>query len=438
MADIFVEDQLDPEASAMLQALYSRSCDSAKNHIERVIEGGSKNFMESYYVGYGHASIGDCGTTTIFMEGLSTIACKAVQDNPLYSGQESSTRYIDFAKQGYYDPIATQASEKIISNWLSFYDESQEEVLAHLNERFEKPNNVSDNIWNKTLEARKFDILRGFLPAAVKTQLAWTTNLRQAADKLKLLRYHPANEISTIAAETLSVLKEKYPSSFGHKTYDEQEEYLAKTSLANNYLCWPSGTKATPFDYVTTIDNERLEREAATEISSRPVKTNLPRYIGQYGTYKCQFLLDFGSYRDLQRHRNGICRVPLITGQFGFNPWYVEQLPKSLYEKAKKLIDCQFQSIKELEKAGYDKTELQYLYPLGTNLLCETVYDLPQMIYVVELRADKTVHPTLRSVMHSFHNALLKEHPKLKLYTDTSRDDLDCRRGTQDIVKNSK
>jgi thymidylate synthase ThyX len=51
--------------------------------------------METFYVGYGHASIADCGSTTIFIEGISILADKAIQDWQLYSGQETSTRYID-------------------------------------------------------------------------------------------------------------------------------------------------------------------------------------------------------------------------------------------------------------------------------------------------------------------------------------------------------
>ncbi|MCV6610353.1 MAG: FAD-dependent thymidylate synthase [Amphritea sp.] len=436
MPDIFIEDELTPEASAMLQALYSRSCDSARAHIDTVHKKGSAKFMESYYVGYGHASIGDCGTTTIFIEGVSTIACKAIQDNPLYSGQESSTRYIDFTKQGYVDPIQSDLSKEIFENWLSFYEESQQSVLDHLKSTFTKPEGTSDRIWEKTLEARKFDILRGFLPSGVKTQLAWTTNLRQAADKLKLLRHHPTKEVSAIANKTTDILKQKYPSSFGHKTYSDQESYLAKTASSNNYLQWPNDTRDCVFEYSTTIDNTQLENNDLDTISSRPIKTNLPRHIAQYGQYKCRFLLDFGSFRDLQRHRNGICRVPLITDQFGFNPWYVSQLPSELQAKAKKLIKSQFSLIRELQKESHvSSAELQYYYPLGTDLLCETVYDLPQMVYVTELRADKTVHPTLRFIMHHFHKALKSEHPKLKLYTDLDPDNLDCRRGHQDILK---
>src|SRR5262245_27953558 len=92
-------DDLTPEDVAMLQALYSRSAESVDVHLEKVKETGSGRFMESYYVGYTHKSIADCGSTTVFIEGVSMLAAKAIQDWPLYSGQETSTRFIDFSKQ---------------------------------------------------------------------------------------------------------------------------------------------------------------------------------------------------------------------------------------------------------------------------------------------------------------------------------------------------
>lgn len=75
-------DHLHPEDEAMLQALYSRSAASVSEHLQKLAKTGSGKFMEQFYVGYGHASIGDCGTTTLFFENVSTLAAKAIQDWP--------------------------------------------------------------------------------------------------------------------------------------------------------------------------------------------------------------------------------------------------------------------------------------------------------------------------------------------------------------------
>ena len=116
--DIFVIDDQHPEDLAMLQALYSRSPASVVTHLDKLKKSGSGNFMSQYYVGYGHASIGDCGATTVFIEQVSMLVAKAVQDNSLYNGQEASTRYLDFSKQTVVDPYNHPASAAIQSRWM--------------------------------------------------------------------------------------------------------------------------------------------------------------------------------------------------------------------------------------------------------------------------------------------------------------------------------
>ena len=61
MSKVFLYDEYSPEDVAMMQALYSRSPKSVEEHVEKVKATGSGKFMESFYVGYGHASIADCG-----------------------------------------------------------------------------------------------------------------------------------------------------------------------------------------------------------------------------------------------------------------------------------------------------------------------------------------------------------------------------------------
>jgi thymidylate synthase ThyX len=199
MANIFLYDEYGPEDTAMMQALYSRSPESVEYHVEKVKKSGSGKFMERFYVGYGHASIADCGSTTLFIEGISMLGAKAIQDWPLYSGQETSTRYIDMSKQPMVDPVGTDASTAIQKRWLDFYIESSPAVIEYLREKYPRKENEEEKMYEKAIKARSFDILRGFLPAGITTQLSWHTNLRQAWDKLALLRYHPLEEIREAA-----------------------------------------------------------------------------------------------------------------------------------------------------------------------------------------------------------------------------------------------
>jgi thymidylate synthase ThyX len=427
----FVYDEFNPEDIAMMQALYSRSAESVEEHAKKVKQSGSGKFMERYYVNYGHASIADCGSTTVFVEGVSILVAKAIQDWPLYSGQETSSRYIDMSKREVINPVGIPASKKILDDWMRFYVESQPALEAHLRLKYPKKLDEDQSIYDKAIKARIFDTLRSFLPAGVTTQLSWHTNLRQAHDKLALLKYYPLLEVRHVAADIRSKLNGKYAHSFSHKEYPDQETYRKYISERYTYYLNPNQNK---FKASTTIDNKELTRYKDV-LEKRPPKTNLPLFLGELGNVTFEFLLDFGSFRDIQRHRNGVCRMPLLTTDFGFNEWYLSELPKELREKAEKLISNQVKAIKTLKAS---KEEIQYYIAMGFNVTCKVSYGLPATIYTMELRSGKLVHPTLRKIAHEMHAALKKMFPTLVLHADLDQDDWDVRRGAQDIKEKSK
>ena len=236
MAKVFLYDEYGPEDVAMMQALYSRSPKSVEEHAKKVAESGSGKFMASFYVGYGHASIADCGSTTLFIEGVSILADKAIQDWPLYSGQETSTRYIDMSKQALHDPIGTKISQDILKRWMDFYVSSGPIMEKFLKEKYPHKEGENELVYEKAIKARSFDILRGFLPAGIATQLSWHTNLRQAWDKIALLRHHPLKEARDVAEDIWKKLKDRYPHSFSHELYDAQEEYRGDILKKHTYF----------------------------------------------------------------------------------------------------------------------------------------------------------------------------------------------------------
>lgn len=432
MPKVFVYDEFNPEDTAMMQALYSRSSASVTDHVKKVRESGSGKFMERFYVGYGHASIADCGSTTLFIEGVSMLLAKAIEDWPLFSGQETSSRYIDFSKQPMIDPLKSAESKIILNKWLSFYIKSQPAVEAYLRERFSKKPGEDDALYNRAIRARSFDILRGFLPSGITTQLSWHTNLRQAYDKLALLRHHPLKEIRLTAEEMFSKLKSKYPSSFGHRKYDDQENY--RQFLADKYSYFFNKDLKKDFVARTNINKKALANYQSI-IKKRPVKTGLPHFLAELGNVTFDFLLDFGSFRDIQRHRNGVCRMPLLTTQLGFNEWYLEQLPDAVKKDALKLIKEQVVAIKKLKGTPEDK---QYYIAMGFNVACRVSYGLPAALYVIELRSGVMVHPTLRLIAHKMYRSLIRMFPDLVIYPDLGKDDWDIRRGLQDIKEKGK
>lgn len=424
------EAKIDAQAEAMLQALHSRSTGGIYHHLKILEERGAQNFMQQFYVGYGHKSIGDCGSTTVFVEGVSMLAAKAIQDWRLYSGQEASTRYVDFSKQAFLNPVGSTEGERIQEGWRKFYLEAQVPVQEHLKKQFPKKDEEDEKIYNKAIVARAFDITRSFLPAGATTNVAWRMNFRQFADQLMLLRHHPLEEVRDIAEKTEAALKEAYPSSFCHERFANTENYN-QDWMQNDY--YYVNDKAQDFALLKNgIDLKDLEKYKKV-IQTRPFKTELPPMVAKCGMVQYEFLLDFGSFRDLQRHRAIVQRMPLLTRKHGFNDWYLSALPEDLKIKTQEFIEVQEKAISKLEASDEVK---QYYTAMGYNVPCRVAGDLKALIYLVELRSTRFVHPTLVRQMLKMIASLkeLFSDIGLTIHTDDEPNRFDIRRGEHDIV----
>jgi len=424
------EAKIDAQAEAMLQALHSRSTGGIYHHLKILEEKGAQNFMQQFYVGYGHKSIGDCGSATVFVEGVSMLAAKAIQDWRLYSGQEASTRYVDFSKQAFLNPIGSIEGEKNQEDWRAFYLAAQTPVQEHLKKQFPRKNEEDEKIYDKAIVARAFDITRSFLPAGATTNVAWRMNFRQFADQLMLLRHHPLEEVRDIAEKTEAALKDAYPSSFCQERFEKTEKYN-RDWMQNDY--YYANDKAQDFALLKNgIELKDLERYKKL-IQNRPFKTELPPMIAECGMMQYEFLLDFGSFRDLQRHRAIVQRMPLLTRKHGFNDWYLNALPQELKTKTQEFIKNQEEAIAKLEVTDEIK---QYYTAMGYNVPCRISGDLKALIYLVELRSTRFVHPTLVRQMLKIIVSLKEIFTDIGLviHTDDEPNRFDIRRGEHDIV----
>jgi thymidylate synthase ThyX len=430
--EIFILDRgsvIDSEAEAMLQALESRSVGGFRHHLEVLEEKGAADFMNQFYVGYGHKSIGDCGDTTIFVEGVSMLVAKAIQDAKLYSGQESSTRYIDFSSQPFINPIMSKEGNRILESQRNFYLSLLEPTREALIEQYPQQEKEKKGEYNKAIDARAFDIARGFLPAGASTNLAWHSNLRQVADKLLFLRHNPLEEVRNVADAIEDAVIEAHPNSFtedGEKLrFPSTEAY--QDLIAKNYFYHDSESPEFEIDSnINPLDLERCQKL----LDQRPEKTELPKFLSQLGRISAKFKLDFGSFRDVQRQRSLDQRMPLLTTDLGFNQWYLNNLPEEERTEAVEFLGGLTDRLDRLDASPETK---QYFTPMGFNTSNSISGDLPAMVYVVELRATRSVHPTLRKVAIDIGN-YIQDDLGIPLHLDDEPHRFDVARGRHDIV----
>lgn len=430
-SEVIIFDHLKPEAAAMSLALYSRDPRSVRVHLEHIERVGSKKFMGTYYVNYGHKSIGDCGSTTICHENGSMLNAKAIQHNRLYNGQEASTRYLDMSAQAVLNPLGTDRGRGIQERWMLLYSIALEKLVPHLFEKYPALETDDPKQYFKAVKAKAFDIARSFLPAGATTFVGWHTNLRQAWDHIKEMSFNPLSEVRQAAQDMLVALKERYPDSFSFKSYEEQDAFYARCGeLEYEYLRYNK-----LFDFKSSFDVDRLYNPNNSRhldlLKTRPIKTELPDWFDRYGFFQYYFHLDFGSWRDIQRQRSCTQIMPLLTTDLGFHPWYLENLPDELRQTAEETIALQEYEIKKIE----DPLVRQYYTAMGYQVGCEMTAGLASSVYIAELRSGQATHPTLRPIAQEIARTLKSVIPDIVLHCDMSPDEWSTLRGKHDITK---
>ena len=273
--------------------------------------------------------------------------------------------------------------------------------------------------------------MRGFLPSGATTNLAWHTNFRQAADHIMRLRHHPLEEVRNVAEVTEGVLQEAFPSSFGHKRYEATENFNKEWMENSYYYTTP---EQVDFELSQNLVQKDILKRYSTTLQARPPKTEVPRELVECGNVQFKFLLDFGSFRDIQRHRAVHQRMPLVTTTHGFSEWYLSELPTEIQDEAKELIAKQEERIKKLSTSP---EIAQYYLAMGYQLPNQVTGALPALVYLAELRATRFVHPTLRKKAIQMAKVLSDEFKNegLVIHLDKDPDRFDVKRGEHDITE---
>ena len=401
---VLTQDEVsDPEIRAMLQAFYSRSpmpiqerLQSLNGDEKEIKEDKIRSAIKKYYVDYGHASIGDCGDTTVFIEGVSMLAAKAIQDYPLYRGQECSTRYMDFSQAPFLIPenlpnhLAAEY-QKIVEVWRGLYLRSLQTLITYAKEHYPESSVLSYRIpaerrasaYEATIKAIVFDYARGLLPCGASTSLSFHGSMRSLQDNFTRLQRHPLVEVRKVADQCLLELWKNYPNSFREPTVGLEPttsrfEFYDSESLPNQTVSdvsWAASMLA--LSHLSTEDQGLRTNKAAKLIHLD--------FLGK---------LDFGSYRDLQRHRNGVILQPLVEPEQA-SDYYMQ----AYYEADPELFDAATTLFSRLKYLDGSPEQKQYVCPMMTMVPIRGHWSLDQLRYVTRLRTKTSVHPTLRKFM---------------------------------------
>jgi thymidylate synthase ThyX len=398
---VYLQKFDNQEVQARCCALFARSPKPLDEQAAKATAEQAQAFARTYVVGYGHNSINDCGSVCAAVERVSILAAKFVEDHPLFNGQETSTRVIDFG--------AAPDAEALVSPFLNgdvrlalqrdlmaFYREAVPVQRAFIAAENGIDLGSAGPAALRAVGAKSFDILRGFLPAGCRTQLAWVTTFRQAAERVEMMLRHPLGEMREIGLGLREACLSAHPGAF---------HGLEKASHIESADAWYTdefwAEYHTPLLQVPNTVRVPPRGFGSARYAGRPASKRVPP-LADLRSEEIEIVqrIDYGSWRDIHRHRNCTQAFPLLTSQ-EFEPFYVENLAPGLRGRAEGLVDRAMAAC----RTG-DRLLDQYAIPMGFMVTYWAKWSVSQAAYVLELRSRPTVHPTVRAMVRRIADAV--------------------------------
>lgn len=200
---VYAVTGVPPEIQAYAMAKYSRSAQSMQDSISELSAQRAEEFLNTFYFAYGHRSIADLAHLSFAVEDISILAAIRLVDEPVWDGQERSTRYQDFRKSGYVLPMEAekeheQRYREAIDGLFAAYHHISRRLLDVLVASLPRPAEMTHDAFRRTLRARAFDVARYLLPLATRTSVGQITSARVLERQIGRLLADPLPEMRAI------------------------------------------------------------------------------------------------------------------------------------------------------------------------------------------------------------------------------------------------
>jgi thymidylate synthase ThyX len=420
----------------------------------------AEELYDRVFYEYGDDSVAQLGGVHLACEQASNLLTKVLEWGRLMSYLEQSTRYIAYdsrvaGRYRYYRPpeiLSSPLGARYVGQLDRLFD-AYGDLVPRLQEFFRgqipKDDNDSDFVYRQAIRAKAFDALRGILPAASLSNVG-IYGTGQAYEALLLrMRAHPLPEARTYADLMLTELRKVMPSFLKRVDVEDRGVAWSNYLLANHNAMdeiserlFGSGTTSAPPDDVPTVQLVDYDPDAEVKLvaSMLYAHTDLPElqiekrvremtmderlavvraYVGQRANrrhrpgraierpyYRFDVLVDYGAFRDLQRHRMLTIEWQRLTPLHGYTrPEAVDAAGESEEFDA------------AMERSGELYTELARDFPAQAGYAVSLAYKVRFMMqlnarsamHLIELRSTPQGHPAYRAVAQEMHRLIGEE-----------------------------
>lgn len=458
-------EKISPVTVAAAMARLSRRGDDMRITLldEFMGEAGQdEKLLHRVITAFGDDSVQQLVGQHVVVEGASNLLTKKLEWGRLASYLEQSTRYIYFDQKDstgnykYFVPSqldhTTKAKYvKIMDQIFDTYSDMVHKLTDHVRMHSSVPPSEQDGAWKAATRAQACDAIRPVLPVATKS----TVGIYASGQALESLIMHLQSDELLEARETgdkLLIEARKVIPTFLERA-DKPDRggawvaYRAETAagvkkLADEYLPDTHSTGLEPVRLASVWPRNELDlipdmlyehashshQEIADEVEKWPYDKRMNvfnAYIGERlnrrqrparalekAHYSFDLMCDYGSFRDLQRHRMvDDLNWQLLTPRYGYEvPKLVEDAV--LTEDFESCFDASLELYSLLQSAGYE-LEAQYATLLGHRMRWKVTMNAREAFQMIEIRTSPQGHPGYRKLAKQMYDKISEVHPML-------------------------
>ena len=463
---------LTEEQIAVAFAMTSRRPEPFDEIASQVSREKAADFHERWVLGYGHASVAEHAVVHLAAENISRLACDGLEDNRLASYTEKSSRYQIIPPDEFYFPqeleqepelgsLYQEACRRLFNAYQGFIDG----CIYHLRSHTPQGERERETAYNLRLRRIATDSCRAVLPAATLTNVGVTANARVLEHTVSKLMSSELDEERELGRELREQGQKIAPTLI---KYADRNPYLAglpntQQAISRRYISEttggrsddkirpgglpafetsPSEVTASSLPQVNLVhwDLQAEEKVAAAllyrhsglafervwhqvqQMSSEDKQEIFDRSFGDLGDhdalvreselvdYTFEFVLDYGAYRELKRHRMMSNLPQPLTVDLGY------QVPDLLVAAG---LKEQFQeAVAQAESAfravhSYSPLVSQYLVTHAHYRRVLSKMNLRECYHLFKLRTSELAHFAIRGPVLQAMKLAVDIHPGL-------------------------
>ena len=361
---------------------------------------------------------------------------------------------------------------------LSAYTGWTEDCVAQIKARTPRTEKQSERGYEAASRATAFDLLRYLLPAATHTNVGLTLNARALQHLITKLLSQPLPEGRLLGERIKAEARHIVPTLLKyaeHNPYREETgeviaalalEVLGDIPAANHTV---GALLAAPYTAIGAASQEGAASSAPTVLSANPSSValvctdpdaddrlvaailygaaSLPmdallarvkalgaadkervvdEYLHRRGKHDApgraleriactvELTMDYGAYRDIQRHRMATQTTQALSPALGYE-MPPEFVTFGYAEPYQALMARAAATFAKLTESGFVH-EAAYALPLATRIRVLFTWNLREVTHFVELRSARQGHPSYRKVAQDVYFAVLAAYPLIARY----------------------